>query len=149
MTNENDDTRNRTALEWWSDYPCDHVNTVCSFYGHNISVLCQDCNKQMSITLIPGSQEFQIQAESGDIKHNIISVKSIASFLDTSIRLIFIPDPPGDPTGHNPEGDAARFLETTAMLKQNGFDLIKRGIKINSAGTTTTCSDCGHDEHNS
>ena len=83
---------------------------------------------------MPDPHKFEVRADGGNTKHDIISAATVASFLNISIRMTFIPDPPGDPTGHNQKADAAKFYETTGALKRNGFDALKRGIKINSAG---------------
>ena len=134
------------ALEWWFDYPCEHRNSVCAFYEYNMTILCQDCQRQMNIKWNPDDHRFYTQTGPNGTERGTLNNIKVAEFLDTSIQVIFIPDPPGDPKGKHPEKDALRIFELMTVIKQNGFDVLSRATKVNSTGSATTCSCCGHDE---
>lgn len=139
------------ALLWWFDYPCEHQKSVASFYGHGITFMCLDCNRQMFASLNYNTKTFNMTIRENDNEYGMVSSGDIADFIKHDINALAIPNPPGDPTGISPKEDAERFYQTIEVLKQNDCDVLsfKKTFKVDSTGAITTCSCCGHEEsHN-
>ena len=133
--------------EWWRDYPCEHKRTTCSFYGYSVVLACEDCNRTAMFMFNPGNGTFEAEAGYLDGFMRVfrpVGQKELTAFAKGAAGIFFVPDPPGDPDGDHPERDARRFGAVVAAFKCYGLDVESIARKVQSKGTTGTCSCCGH-----
>ena len=112
------DARETDVTEWWKDYPCDHKNVKCSFYGYCANLSCDQCNKMTAFILDDGKVFFKVMGGHGnpDRKFDDISIQKAVTFIKGTVRDVMIPDGGGDPASEYYEYDRKRLQELLTII---------------------------------
>ena len=112
-------------LDAWVDLSssqaCRHEQTICSLYGHTISMTCILCRKVIKFKLNKKTKSF-LAIVNSTLSHRIgeVSYKKAISLMNASLTKILLPEGM-DPESEYFEEDTERYFELLTILMENGF----------------------------
>ena len=102
-----------------SSQACRHEQTICSLYGHVVSMTCILCRKIITFKLNKKNNSFNATV---DLKLEIgeVSYKEAISLMNASLTKILLPEGM-DPESEYFDADTERYFELLKVLMENGF----------------------------